>query len=123
MAATEQDLFSGVAKAVVADVGRGAQEAAQKIIPKNGMGQKTTTKAAMLAHVRDAWPDPQLRQALFSRMVPAVQGPDGQVYPARNGLTYFENLVKEAFPLGYPEPMPMFPPVNGTAGGFEPVPY
>jgi len=109
-----------VAKAVVGDIDRGSKAAADTVLGREGGPDGArTTRQRTVDHVRAAWPDPQLRQQIFQRMVPSVQGPDGKVYPARNGLAYFENLLAEAFPLGWPPPVP--PPVMG-AGGFEPAP-
>ena len=131
MATTEQS-YGRVAKAVVGDVHRSAKAAADEVLPKGGPGNEATTKQRMIEHFRAGWPYPEIRAAMFKRMVPAVpnpfpkdpQGSDAMI-PAKNGLEHWENLVAEAFPLGWPEPLPV-PPVMG-AGGFEPgvngVPY
>lgn len=119
MAQTEQP-YTRVAKAVVGDVQRTRESAAQQLIPGGGPGAETTTRAAMIQHVRDAWPYPEIRQQLFTRFVPAVQGPDGQSYPARNGLKNWEDLVKAAFPNGYPEPAPMMGEGFAPQPGFDP---
>lgn len=123
MATTEQP-YARVAKAVVSDVHRSARPAADEVLPKGGPGAESTTKARMIEHVRAAWPYPDLRAALFRRFVPTTPNPYPQdpmgsdaLIPAKNGMDNWEALVKEAFPLGYPEPLP--PPVLG-AGGFEP---
>ena len=125
--ATQEQSYGRVAKAVVGDVRRASKAAADEVLPKGGPGNEATTKQRMIEHVRAAWPYPEIRAALFKRMVPAVpnpfpkdpQGSDAMI-PAKNGLEHWENLVAEAFPLGYPEPP--LPPVMG-AGGFEAVPY
>lgn len=126
--ATQEQSYGRVAKAVVGDVRRASKAAADEVLPKGGPGNEATTQARMVEHVRAAWPYPEIRAALFKRMVPAVpnpfpKAPDGSdaMIPARNGLEHWENLVAAAFPLGYPEP-PAVPPVAG-AGGFNPVPY
>jgi|SRR5215510_6417095 len=115
MATTEQP-YSRVAEAVVGDIDRTAVAAAEEVLPKGGPGASRTTHANTVAHVRALWPYPELRQSLFHRLVPSVQGPDGRIYPARNGLAHWESLVRAAFPLGYPEP----PRVAGA--GFAPGP-
>jgi len=105
-----------VAKAVVGDVQRGAKVAATRILgTQGGPGADRTTKERFLEHVRAAWADPLERLAIFGRMVPITQGPDGKTYPARNGVENFEALLREAFPDGYPPPPPAY-----TGVGFSP---
>ena len=108
-----------VAQAVVGDIDRGSKAAADAVLGRGGGPDGArTTRQRTVEHVRAAWPDPQLRQQIFQRMVPSVQGPDGRIYPARNGLQYFENVLAEAFPTGWPPPTPQTPMTGG--GGFEP---
>lgn len=117
--ATADQSTTRVAQAVLGDLDQAREKAAQEILPKGGPGAGVTTQARMVEHLRAAWPYPDLRTQIFQRFVPAMQGPDGQVYPARNGLRNWENLVAAAFPNGYPEPLPP-DPMMGAAGGFAP---
>lgn len=127
--ATADQSTTRVAQAVVGDLDQAREKAAQELFPKGGPGAGVTTQAAMVAHVRALWPYPEMRAALFQRVVPTTPNPfakepDGSdaVIPARNGLKNWENLRAAAFPLGYPEPLPPMP-MMGAQGGFAPEGY
>jgi hypothetical protein len=121
--------YARVAQAVVGDIGRGGKTAADALLPGGGPGADRPSRAAFVQHVRDLWPDPVLREGLFRRFVPSIANPvakdptgkDARI-PARNGLSYWEALIKEAFPLGYPEPAPMLAPMVGADVGGVPGP-
>lgn len=117
-----QQGYARVAQAVVGDVDRVGKSAADALLPGGGPGADRTSQARMVQHVRDAWPYPEMRDAIFRRMVPSVAGPDGKTYPARNGLKNWENLIKTAFPMGYPEPAPQIAPMMGADVGGVPGP-
>jgi hypothetical protein len=109
----------------------GAEAAGARILGEaGGPDAGKVRRSAFLAYVRENWPDPQFRQELFARMAPAVpnpyaNAPDGSdaEIPAKNGVSAVEDLLKDAFPAGWPEPPPPPTPLPGLPGeGFKPWP-
>jgi hypothetical protein len=130
-----------VAETLVADISRGAKEAADKLLgDQGGPDSEKVTRQQEIDHVRALWPHPDLRASFIQRMAPSIpnpyaQAPDGSdaVIPAKNGVEYLEKLIEDAFPFGWPEPpmggvlaapvAPMAPVVAQPAGvgGAPPV--
>lgn len=117
-----------VAKGLARSAADGAQKAAPHLLgAQGGPDAERVRRSDFVAYVRANWHDPLFRADLFARMVPSTPNPyatdpygsDAEI-PARNGLEHAEELLKELWPLGYPEPLP---PMVAGAGGFEPVPY
>jgi hypothetical protein len=115
-----------VARKLASSITDGAATAGPALLGQHGgPDAQRVRRSEMVQYVRDNWADPQWRQELFARVVPAIpnpfpKAPDGSdaEIPARNGVASAEALLKEAFPDGWP-PRPRTG-VGGDGMGFQP---
>jgi hypothetical protein len=120
----------------VDDLRTGAKAAAEKMLgAKGGPGGESVSKAQFLDYVRRGATQPgaagrAFRQALLQQMIGAVENPYAQAedgadafIPARNGVEHVEELLKEAFPDGWPAESPPPPPMPTPAPAPAPVDY